>query len=233
MGASFLLGALSECIFCSTIQPALLPVQQIPPQLVVPLQQVPLEAFVEAEEEIASSRLSLEEEIDQFHFVEDAGSSEKPVDISDSEIDSIDISSVHPRQLVITQIDSKSEEEEDQMDQKKRPGLRGLLAKNRGGSSKEAPKTQPPPEIPVPPPLTDLGLQAMPNLKKRRPDQGLEEGEIVPRKEGKQQKTNKDPRDKRGNSVDSREEVEVRWPQQSWAPRLEMDGAAIPYDASI
>ena len=165
--------------------------------------------------------------------MEDAGSSEKPVDISDSEIDSIDISSVHPRQLVITQIDSKSEEEEDHMDQKKRPGLRGLLAKNRGGSSKEAPKTQPPPEIPVPPPLTDLGLQAMPNLKKRRPDQGLEEGEIVPRKEGKQQKTNRDPRDKRGNSVDSREEVEVRWPQQSWAPRLEMDGAAIPYDASI
>ena len=210
-----------------------LPVQQIPPQLVVPLQQVPLKAFVEAEEEIASSRLSLEEEIDQFRFVENVRSSEKPVDISDFETDSVDTSSVHPRQLVITQIDSESEEEEDQMDQKKRPGLRGLLAKNRGGSSKEAPKTQPPPEIPVPPPLTDLGLQAMPNLKKRRPDQGLEEGEIVPRKEGKQQKTNRDPRDKRGNSVDSMEELEVRWPQQSWAPRLEMDGAAIPYDASI
>ena len=41
-----------------------LPVQQIPPQLVVLLQQVPLEASTEAEEEIASSRLSLEEEID-------------------------------------------------------------------------------------------------------------------------------------------------------------------------
>ena len=118
-----------------------LPVQQIPPQLIVPLQQVPLEASVEAEEEIASSRLSLEEEIDQFRFVEDMGPSEKPVDISDSETDFVDISSIHPRQLVITQIDSESEEKEDQMDQKKRPGLRGLLAKNRGGSSKEAPKT--------------------------------------------------------------------------------------------
>ena len=75
--------------------------------------------------------------------MEDAEPSEKPVDISDSETDSVDISSVHPRQLVITQIDSESEEEEDQMDQKKRPGLRGLLAKNKGGSSKEAPKTQP------------------------------------------------------------------------------------------
>ena len=82
------------------------------------MQQVPLEASTEAEEEITSSRLSLEEEIDQFCFVEDVGPSEKPVDISDSETDSVDISSVHPRQLVITQIDSKSKKEEDQMDQK-------------------------------------------------------------------------------------------------------------------
>ena len=74
-----------------------LPVQQIPPQLIVPLQQVPLEASVEAKEEIASSRLSLEEEIDQFRFVEDVGPFEKPIDISDSETDFVDISSIHPR----------------------------------------------------------------------------------------------------------------------------------------
>ena len=43
----------------------------------------------------------------------------------------------------------------------------------------------------------------MPNLKKRRPDQELEEGGLVPRKENKQQKMTKDPRDKRGNSVDA------------------------------
>ena len=86
------------------LPPVRLPVQQIPPQLVVPLQQVPLEASVAtAEEEIAFSRLSLEEEIDQFRFVEDVGPSEKPVDISDSETNFVDISSVHPRQLVITQ----------------------------------------------------------------------------------------------------------------------------------
>ena len=95
------------------LPPVKLPVQQIPPQLVVPLQQVPLEATVAEGEEITSSRLSLEEEIDQFCFVEDVGPSEKPVDISDSETNSVDISSVHPRQLVITQIDSESEEEED------------------------------------------------------------------------------------------------------------------------
>ena len=98
------------------LPPIRLPVQKIPPQLVVPLQQVHLEASIKAKEEIASSRLSLEEEIDQFRFVEDAGPSEKPVDTSNSETDSVDISFVHPRQLVITQIDSESEEEEGQMD---------------------------------------------------------------------------------------------------------------------
>ena len=117
--------------------------------------------------------------------MEDVRPSKKPVDISDSETESVNISFVHPRQLIIIWIDSESEEEEEQMDQKKRPGLRGLLAsRNKGGSSKEAPKTQPL-EIPAPPPPTDPGLLAMPNLKKRRPDQGLEEGELVPRKENK------------------------------------------------
>ena len=52
----------------------------------------------------------------------------------------------------------------------------------------------------------------MPNMKKRSPDQELEEGELVPRKENKQQKMTKDPKDKRGNSVDSRGEIEVRRP---------------------
>ena len=176
------------------------------------MRQVPLEAPVAAEEEIASSQLSLEKEIDQFRFVEDAGPSEKPVDISDSETKSVNISSVHPKQLIITQVDLESEEEEEQMDQKKRLGLKGLLSnRNKGGSSKEAPKTQPL-TIPAPPPPTDLGLLAMPNLKKRRPDQDLEEGELIPRKENKQQKMAKDPRDRRGPSVESRDEAKIRRP---------------------
>ena len=74
-----------------------LSVQQIPPPLIIPLQQVPLEAPVAAEEEIASSRLSLEEEIDQFCFVEDVRPSEKPVDILDSETKSVNLSSIHPK----------------------------------------------------------------------------------------------------------------------------------------
>ena len=79
------------------LSPVRLPVQQIPPPLIIPLQQVPLEAPAVAEEEIASSRLSLEEEIDKFRFVEDIGPFEKPVDISDSETKSVNLSSVHPQ----------------------------------------------------------------------------------------------------------------------------------------
>ena len=101
------------------------------------------------------------------------------------------------------------------MDQKKWPGLKGLLAsRNKRGSSKEAPKTQPP-VIPHSPPPTDLGLLAMPNLKKRRPDHELEEGEVAPRKANKQQKMAKDPRNKRGPSVDSRDKAEVHQPQRT------------------
>ena len=104
------------------------------------------------------------------------------------------------------------------MDLKKRPGLKGLLAsKNKWGSSKEAPKTQPPVVFPSlsPLPSTDLGLQAMPDLKKRRLDHELEEGKMAFWKDNKQQKIAKDPRDKRGTSVDSRDEAEVCQPQRT------------------
>ena len=84
------------------LSPIRLPIHQIPHLLVIPLQQVPLEATVAVEEEIASSRLSLEEEIDQFCFVEDEGPSEKPVDISDFETKSTNLSSIHPKKLIIT-----------------------------------------------------------------------------------------------------------------------------------
>ena len=117
------------------LPPVRLPIQQIHHLFIIPLQQVPLKAPVAAEEEIASFQLSLEEEIDQFRFVEDVGPSEKPVDISNSETESVNLSSVYPKQLIITRIDLESEEEEEEMDQKKRPGLKGLLAnRNKGGS---------------------------------------------------------------------------------------------------
>ena len=47
-------------------------------------------------------------------------------------------------------------------------------------------------------------------------------------KGAKEQKTAKDPRDKRANSMNSREDqtgVEVRLQHRTWSPRLEVDGA--------
>ena len=93
-----------------------------------------------------------------------------------------------------------------------------MAERNKGSSSKEAPKSQVPPTLPSPPPPTptDLGLNAMKDLKKKRPVQDLEEGEVAPQKGTKQQKTTKDPKDKRSSSVDSREEqtlAEVVRPQ--------------------
>ena len=73
----------------------------------------------------------------------------------------------------------------------------------------------------------------MPNLKKMRRDHELEEGKLAPRKDNKQQKVVKDLRDKKGTSVDNKDEAEVRQPKRTWAPRLKMEGAPIPYNALI
>ena len=51
-----------------------------------------------------------------------------------------------------------------------------LTGRNKGSSSKEALKSQPLPTLP-PPPTTDLF--PMPNLKKKRKEQEVEEGEVV------------------------------------------------------
>ena len=57
-----------------------------------------------------------------------------------------------------------------------------------------------------------------------------------PRQGDKQQKTTWEHRDKRAPSVESREEMEqaeVCVNPITWSPRLEVDGASIPYNASI
>ena len=91
--------------------------------------------------------------------MEDEGASKKLVDISDSETESVKLSSIHPKQLVIARINLESEKEEEAMDLKKRPSLKGLIAsRNKGGTSKKAPKMQPPVVLPPPPPPTDLNL---------------------------------------------------------------------------
>ena len=103
-------------------------------------------------------------------------------------------------------------------------GLRELMAaRNKGSTLKEVPKSQVPPTLPLPPPLPpiDIELHAIPNLKK---------------KGTKQQKTAKDLRDKKATSVDSQEEqtgAEVRLQHCTWSLQLEVDGVAIPWNASV
>ena len=58
---------------------------------------------------------------------------------------------------------------------------------------------------------------------------------MVPR-QGKQQKTTRGQKNKRASSVESREEenrAEVRVNLRTWSPKLEVDGVAIPYTASV
>ena len=66
--------------------------------------------------------------------------------------------------------------------------LKDLMAgMNKGSSSKEVPKSYVPANLPPPPPppTTTLSLFPIPNLKKKRKEQEVEEGEMVPQKEAK------------------------------------------------
>ena len=119
------------------------------------------------------------------------------MNISDFEEGANRHSGVHAPTLVIARPNSTFEEEEDEMALNRgKKSLRDLMAaRNKGPSSQKAPKSQVPPTLPPPLPLspTDLGLQALPNLKKRRPVQKLEKREVASQKGTKQQKTTKRP----------------------------------------
>ena len=170
----------------------LLPVQ-LPIQL--PTQRV-LQRVATPREEIASTHSSLKAEIDQFHFDEEGEVPTRPVELSDSEADLDRLSVAHSSRLIVAQIDTSLEIEEEGMDLKQMIGLKGLMAnRNKGQTFKDVPKTQVPLSLPPLPLLpTDLGLQANPNLRKKRPVEDLEEGEVGPQKGAKQQRKGKDPR---------------------------------------
>ena len=87
----------------------------------------------------------------------------------------------------------------------------------------------------VPQRVSDPGLKVNPDLKKKRPVDTPEEGEVAVQPT-KQQKTTRAPRSRRGTSSDSRDEgnlAEVRTSPRPWDPKLELDGLAIPYTASV
>ena len=81
----------------------------------LPLQRILPEATAAPEKEIASSHLSLEEEIDKFHFKEEENPRALIVNISDAKGEIDRHSSVHTPTLVIAHPDNSSEEEEDGM----------------------------------------------------------------------------------------------------------------------
>ena len=84
---------------------------------------------------------SLEVEIDQFCFAEEGKVSTRPVQLSNFGSDADRFSVAPTPSLVITQIDTSQEIEEDDMDLKPRSRLKGLMSnRNKWQSSKDAPK---------------------------------------------------------------------------------------------
>ena len=111
-----------------------------------------------------------------------------------------------------------------------------MATRGKGKSSKALAQSQTPILPPVAPQLpSDLGLKVNPDLKKKRPVDTLEEGEVVPCPV-KQQKTTRGQKNKRASSVESREKenrAEMCVNPRTWSPKLEVDGVTIPYTASV
>ena len=105
----------------------------LPPQRILP------EAVVAPKEEIASSRSSLEEEIDKFHFKEEETQRAQIVHISNAEEEIDRHSGVHTSILVIARPDNTFEEKEDEMALNwGNKSLRDLMAaRNKGSTSQE------------------------------------------------------------------------------------------------
>ena len=108
----------------------------------------------------------------------------RPVELSDFDLDLDRFFMAHSPRLIVAQIDSSQEIEEEGMDLKPRSSLKGLTSnRNKGQSSKNAPNEQALASLPPPPPPpTDPRLQANPNLRRKRLVNELEEGEVGPQK---------------------------------------------------
>ena len=195
------------------------------------LQQVPLGQAIVGEGATSSS--SLEEEIDRFQFEEEA------IVISEAEEGVDEYSCVQTPAQIITYIGDSSDEEEA-MAPKTGPSLKELIKnRNKAPSPKDKNKSKPPINPPAPPPPqipADLGLKPNPDLRKKRHIETTEEGELGPSKGSKQPRQSQDHKNRRSNSVDSREEppvAQVRQPTRTWSPVLEVDGMPIVYDATL
>jgi len=139
--------------------PGFLAREDLPP-LKLPLYHSPCEV-VALREETASSCQSLKAKIHQFYLKEEGEAQERPVELSDSKGELNRFSTAHSPRLIIAQVDSSSEEEEN-MALNPRKGLKDILAdRNKGLSSKRAPKEAP--KTQLPPPLLPSPLELYPN----------------------------------------------------------------------
>ena len=206
------------------------PIPQGIPLVAQPLQQVPLgEAIIR---EDTASFSSLEQEIDKFQFEEET------ILVSEAEEGADEHSCMQTPAQVVTYIADTSDEEET-MAPKTGPSLKELMKnRNKTPSPQDKNKSKlpaypppPPPQIPV-----ELGLKPNPDLRRKRPLDNVEEGEIGPSKGHKQVKQIQDRRGRRSNSVDNREEALVAQACRSprtWSLVLEVDGMPIAYDATL
>ena len=156
--------------------PGFLARKDLPP-VELPLQHALPEAAV-PKEETASLCLSLEVEIDQFHFKEDKEEQAEPIlYLLDSEDELNRHSTTHYPKLVISRVDSDSVEEDEMPLDNKKKGLRNIL-KGKGASPRTPQDLSFLLCVPLPLllPTTGLGLLPIPNLKKKKKEQELEEG---------------------------------------------------------
>ena len=124
------------------LPPVALPIPQNLPLTTPSLPQNLPEVAAFPEKEIASSHLSLEEEIEKFHFEDENNPRAPLIDISDAEGESNRNSDVRTPILVIARPNNSSDEEEDSMALNKgNKSLRELMvAKGKESTSKVAPK---------------------------------------------------------------------------------------------
>ena len=107
--------------------------------------------------------------------------------------------------IVIACSDGSFDEEVNNMGSKGKSLRELMAARGKGQTSKAPTKSQTHSDLPPAPPQipANLDLKANPDLKKKRPVESLEEGEVGPRQGGKQQKMTREQRDKRAPSVES------------------------------
>ena len=184
------------------LPPITLPILQNPPPVALPPPQDHPGTVASVGEETKSSRLSLEEEIDEFYFEEDNPIAPL-IELLDAEGEPDRNSTICIPPLVIACLDDSSNEEVDNMASSKgNKSLQELMVARGKRTTLKAPtKSQAPSNLPSAPPQvpTDLGLKVYPNLKKKRPVESFEEGEVGPRHGAKQQKVTREPRDKKGS----------------------------------